>query len=252
MRQVVLACHQFEQVEGRLPPAPRPKPYQAPSWLAQILPYVGEQPLADLAKSECERSPDPLAVPRHRPLEMVVKAFVCPADGRLSSPHTGPDGVTAAFTSYLTVMGSGRRFDDAAMGMNGKPIIGIPDGTSQTVMIGERPPRDRFDLGWWYYSPPTNAAVFGGTQLLLVGGAGEPGCAGQAIPLPNGATKFEMRFGPGRLDNPCDVWHFWSLHPGGGNFGLADGSVRFFRYEAAETLIAMGSRNGGESVAVPD
>ena len=41
----------------------------------------------------------------------------------------------------------------------------------------------------------------------------------------------------------------WSLHQSGGNFGLADGSVRFFGYEAGLKVIpAMSTIAGGEVV----
>ena len=42
-------------------------------------------------------------------------------------------------------------------------------------------------------------------------------------------------FRPGTLNDPKDLhrYHFWSLHPGGGNWALADGSVQFIEYSAA-------------------
>ncbi len=58
-------------------------------------------------------------------------------------------------------------------------------------------------------------------------------------------------FGPGRLDNPCDRLHLWSLHPGGANFLFADGSVRFLPYSARNVLDALASIQGGEVVEVP-
>ena len=48
----------------------------------------------------------------------------------------------------------------------------------------------------------------------------------------------------------CHHHHFWSLHPGGGNFAFADGSVRFLRYSAASVLPALATRAGGETVSV--
>jgi prepilin-type processing-associated H-X9-DG protein len=57
---------------------------------------------------------------------------------------------------------------------------------------------------------------------------------------------------PGRFSNQCDMFHFWSPHPGGANFLLADGSVHFLSYSADPLLPALASRAGGETVGLPD
>jgi prepilin-type processing-associated H-X9-DG protein len=44
--------------------------------------------------------------------------------------------------------------------------------------------------------------------------------------------------------------HFWSLHTGGANFLMADGSACFLTYSAADVLPALATRDGGE--VVPD
>ena len=61
-----------------------------------------------------------------------------------------------------------------------------------------------------------------------------------------------IRYGPGRLTNRCDVLHFWSLHSGGANFVFCDGSVRFLPYSAEPIMVALATRAGGETVALPD
>jgi prepilin-type processing-associated H-X9-DG protein len=61
-----------------------------------------------------------------------------------------------------------------------------------------------------------------------------------------------FRFGPGRLENPCDRFHFWSLHPGGAHFLFADGSVRLLPYSAQPIMVSLATRSGGEVVTLPD
>jgi prepilin-type N-terminal cleavage/methylation domain-containing protein/prepilin-type processing-associated H-X9-DG protein len=42
-----------------------------------------------------------------------------------------------------------------------------------------------------------------------------------------------------------------SLHSGGANFLMADGSVHFLRYQADDILPALATRNGGEVISLP-
>jgi prepilin-type processing-associated H-X9-DG protein len=48
------------------------------------------------------------------------------------------------------------------------------------------------------------------------------------------------------------MFHFWSLHSGGANFLVSDGSVHFFTYDAAPIMLALATRNGREVVSLPD
>jgi prepilin-type processing-associated H-X9-DG protein len=59
-------------------------------------------------------------------------------------------------------------------------------------------------------------------------------------------------FVPGTVSEQCDLFHFWSPHPGGANFAFADGSVHFLRYDADAILPALATRAGGEVVAIPN
>ena len=59
------------------------------------------------------------------------------------------------------------------------------------------------------------------------------------------------RYGPGRTDNPCDRYHFWSLHPGGANWLFADCSVHFLGYSAQPLIDPLATYQGGEPVELP-
>jgi prepilin-type processing-associated H-X9-DG protein len=55
----------------------------------------------------------------------------------------------------------------------------------------------------------------------------------------------------GSIREECDLFHFWSWHPGGANFLFADGSVHFLDYGADAVLPALGTRAGSEVATLP-
>src|SRR5262249_46946632 len=121
----------------------------------------------------------------------------------------------------------------------------ITDGTSNTLMVGERPPSADFQFGWWYAGA---GQKFTGSADMFLGVEGQNllGLVGGSCPLGT------YRFTPGRLNNLCDMFHFWSLHSGGAHFLYADGSVHFLHYSVAPLLPALATRVGGEAVTVPE
>ena len=58
-------------------------------------------------------------------------------------------------------------------------------------------------------------------------------------------------FSPGNVNNPCDMFHFWSFHSGGSNFVMGDGSVRFLTYEADNVMPALSTRAFGDVATLP-
>lgn len=66
------------------------------------------------------------------------------------------------------------------------------------------------------------------------------------------------RFGPpnrtrdihGSIREDCDLFQYWSHHPGGAHFLFADGSVHFLSYQAERVLAALSTRKGGEVVGL--
>jgi prepilin-type processing-associated H-X9-DG protein len=166
-----------------------------------------------------------------------MPVFVCPLDNRLTG--TTQEGVEAAFTHYLGVSGVVQYPADGIFPLNG--VIRIPDirdGTSQTIAAGERPPGPDGRWGWWYAGVGQDNT--GSADMILSAETSRttyrtPTC----VPGP-------YRYGPGTLDNICDIFHFWSLHPGGAHFLFADGGVRFVRYEIGDGLKALASKSSGD------
>jgi prepilin-type processing-associated H-X9-DG protein len=101
-------------------------------------------------------------------------------------------------------------------------------------------------FGWWY----AGVGQLGTGSADVILGVRERNLRPIRIGSPCGPGSYP--YGPGRFDDPCSMFHFWSPHSGGGQFALADGSVRSLTYSANPLMPALASRNGGEAVQIPD
>ncbi|HZU36839.1 MAG TPA: DUF1559 domain-containing protein, partial [Gemmataceae bacterium] len=146
-----------------------------------------------------------------------------------------------ALSSYLGNEGTDQFSEDGVLYLDSRvKMVDIIDGTSNTLLVGERPPSPDLRFGWWYAANGQNSC--GSLDTVL--GAQELNFTYSSCPFG------PVPYGPGRLNNPCDTFHFWSLHPGGANFAFADGSVHFLSYGSADILEALATRAGGESVTL--
>lgn len=254
LRQMGLALHQYHDLEGVLPPSavtwtlPQTGSPVQFNWMVLLLPHLDQEPLWSSIRPAYAADPSSYHNPPHTGLATVVPQYVCPTDDRLRFPLTDRDGITASFTSYLAVAGGwGGPYqgtlpppDQVGAVYDGARLTDIRDGTSNTLMVGERPPPLSLQAGWWYSSLVPSPSVYfaKGPDPDLFAAYGEAAiddCAGP------------FKFGPGALNNPCDRWHFWSLHPGGANFLFADGSAKFLSYAAEPVTVALATRSGGEN-----
>ena len=257
LHQIGVALHVHHDLHRCLPPKAPSGDIHDPNillhWSALILPQLEQDGLWSLSEQACRIDPVSFHNPPHVGHATPLGVYNCPSDGRMRAPLVMSNGESAAYSSYLGVSGSmigatqiGPNTFKAAPGMLGQepgPNLGaVTDGLSQTLMVGERPPPASGCAGRWYsvfrYAPLPSYPGPDGAMTIP-----EPG------PLPpDPCTPSGKGFGPGSIDNPCDRYHFWSLHPGGGNFLFADGSVRFFPYSAAPILPALATRSGHETV----
>lgn len=236
------------------------------SWLTQILPYIEQGNLFTLGTFGTAGPLPPNVVGPPAPAVTFnganllgpvnaanLKPFLCPSDSSSVSVKTnranGSTGSGTGNTNYKGVSGSNWQwgtYTNTGPSGNGNgldlgdgflyrsdhnrtlTLIGVLDGLSNTLMIGEDITDLNTHCGW------TRANYATGT------------CA---IPLNNALMAGQPGF-----NNPGDwpnVYSFRSRHTGGANFGLGDGSVRFVRdsiaiaqYRAASTI------KGGEVVTL--
>jgi prepilin-type processing-associated H-X9-DG protein len=204
------------------------------------------------------------------PFATVVPVFSCPSDPRTLQPVQS-EGFTVSLSSYLGVNGidlwawsttptgpqdlrgilvptNKYRGDwgdrDIPASMQGTRLAGVTDGTSNTLLIGEKPPGRSMDFGCWGQDDE-------GTLDSTLG-VNEVNLHRSGIPEIDACPSGPYFFSPGRIGNPCDQFHYYSLHPGGANFLYADGSVHFLSYGVSNDVMrAMASMSGGEVVDLP-
>jgi prepilin-type N-terminal cleavage/methylation domain-containing protein len=186
--------------------------------------------------------------------------FKCPADPRavLQSPDQG-GGIFATLTDYQGVNGRNEGQNrggsypspdaatypgqDGCLYVNSKiRLTDITDGTSNTFLVGERPPSNDANYGW-LWAGSGDWPYFGTTDVML-------GLAEYNVVL-----GVRDRFRPGNLNDPADEhkFHYWSLHPGGANWLMGDASVQFITYTTAPAVMeALATRAKGEVVTLPN
>ena len=247
LRQLGLALHNYHGTRGHFPPGvtvgSKEHPQDYMTWSARLLPYLERGDLWRQAEGAYGVYPDPFrAVPPH-PLDVVVPAFLCPADPTSDQPRQVRT-LRVAYSNYLGVSGTRPRRRDGVLYADSRTQLNhILDGTSQTLCVGERPPSADGIFGWWYAG--TGQGGDGSADSVL--SVGER-------PLSHwfeGCATAPGRFGPGDLRDQCSALHFWSLHPAGAHFLFCDGSVRYFPYTAADLLPALATRAGGEAGEMP-
>jgi len=246
LKQISLGCLNYESANGYLP-IPRGNlqsttQYTVPTvyggWLCLLLPYIEQTALAQALVTPS------FSAGFYNNYNKPVATYICPSEPRGLVNAPSGDG---AFTCYLGVTGNDTDPNIQYFGPTngifnvssptGSKITDITDGTSNTLMIGERPPAGDLYWGWWSVSD-YDCLLSVNQQYAFYGGCTFPGVF---RPEPQGSNA------------PCSGGsnHFWSYHIGGANWAMGDGSVRFLPYSAQPVTIPMGSRNGSEVFTSP-
>lgn len=246
LKQIGLALHNYHDSNLSLPSGVSSgAPYPRMSWLTRLLPYVEQAPLWQATEAAYDYQWVPYLNPPHVGFGMPVAVYSCLSDPRTSRPQNTHQNLCAALTSYLGVLGTSFVSSDGVLFLDSRVrLMDISDGTSSTLAVGERPPSPDSWYGWWYAG--YGQAGTGSADMLL--GVREYNAGGPYVAsCPSGPYHYQ----PGRFNQQCDLFHYWSLHTGGANFLFADASARLLSYDADAILPALATRAGGEVVEVP-
>jgi prepilin-type N-terminal cleavage/methylation domain-containing protein len=236
-------------VADRSPVAFPLQPSQVGSWLLRTQPFMEADEIVSLWNKPATL--DEAYAMFWKVSGVSLPSYICPSDAQ-AIKGVSPWGY--GMTSYLALSGNDEFVDDdghASNARNGvfptqhwswspRPKItmkNITVGTSKVCMVGERPPSSTRYYGRWNMTDFDTVMANPNMEFSVI----PTGRNGEACPSPG-------YYRPDQPDNPCAATHFWSFHPGGGRWLLADGAVTWIGYEAGTTVLpAMSSIDGTES-----
>ncbi|GAA4420954.1 DUF1559 domain-containing protein [Bremerella cremea] len=234
-KQMGLALHNYHDVFGGLPAAYYRDPdyyNRGWGWGSMILPQLEQENLYNVMEVAHERIPrDP-----NVNTQTVLNAFRCPSD---TGPDLNPERNDQGMSNYVAVQGAdsagGYRSSSDDLGDYGGFMFQVShikfrdatDGLSNSLVVGER--------SYWNKAPER---PWLGAQW--VGVTYNAGYAGVMRCLWNN-DDYQL--------NGEASWAFASNHPGGVQFLLGDGAVKFLPETIdGTTLIRLAQRNDGEVI----
>jgi len=273
LKQIGLASHNFHDVTGELPRA-----YWGTtglSWHVYLLPYIEQKTLFDLIDTT---TPGKISINdpnKADPYGLVsLQAYLCPScslkrQGFAPKDHingpadlipantgqpaaiahyygiNGPRGAVGG-SNYPTGTGTHENVPAATSGMFQRDgtirMARVTDGTSNTLMIAEMSwlsPQYGTRYRVWLRGGDEYAGVIAGRPSFVVS------CRNITNPINGILTS--------NLIVPYNDVPFGSMHPGGMNVTLGDGSVRYLNQNISmATYRALGSRDEGETIAAID
>jgi prepilin-type N-terminal cleavage/methylation domain-containing protein len=152
LRQLGLGLHQYHGDYRRFPPGLSYRggtdPYPFMNWHARLLPYLEQRALWTRTQQAYAQDAWFQNNPPHVGYATVLAVYGCPADGRTQSVADAK-GLTVALTSYLGNSGTNLFRRDGILFLDSQVRFGdITDGTSNTLLVGERPPSPDHVWGW--------------------------------------------------------------------------------------------------------
>jgi len=290
LKQLCLASHNYHDVNGKFPTTMYLHPVFGPtsgvawnnaSWIVFLLPQLEQQPLYNAVNFSMMMGTQidggwrwspryAVGDPNSTVRLSVLNALICPSDDSPNIDNTNADdliGLTAAGTSYVGNMG------DNCLACGG----GLNDRLGQVVACNDlnlpcrfpqlghaRITDEQLDNGspagsgiyWaWGSNVGINMITDGTTNTFMAGEQirkitrwnswvqANQSVGSTAVPL-------NYKLVPANVENWTRQISFRSNHPGGANFGMADGSVKFVKSTINFNIYqALSTRANGEIVS---
>jgi prepilin-type N-terminal cleavage/methylation domain-containing protein/prepilin-type processing-associated H-X9-DG protein len=284
LAQLIIAVNNYEMAHGRYPAGTIDDATQIRnaetgyhhSWITQILPYIEQKNVYH----HIDRSVsvyDPKNVPVRK---LGINSLQCPSSWTISDGYSNYAGVHHDVEAPISATNHGVFFLNSGVSYDE-----ISDGTSQTLFIGEKHVLAG-DLGWMSGTratlrntgTPINGVLAGGARPSRWGGGGglqtpsgppgdtsfdfdelygsvtdveeadaKPAAAAADEPPAEDAEREQPPIVDGLPTGPLAVGGFSSDHPGGSNFAMGDGSVRFITETIAKSVYEqLGHRADGK------
>jgi prepilin-type N-terminal cleavage/methylation domain-containing protein/prepilin-type processing-associated H-X9-DG protein len=238
LRQIGVACHDYHINRNELPPGyVASGPYvdgatdTSPgwSWAAYLLPYIEADTVYQTINFK-----QPIESPQNLSArETVIKLYLCPSDPAPQGAFAIPDGFgnticMAGPTSYAASCGGDAtgttdlKGDGVFYRNSATRFAAIIDGTSHTILVGER--------AWSNANGTWVGAVSGGVIMRGTANPCQPVVPGAWFPAATLVLAHaHLNNALFDSDGSAGMDDFSSKHIGGSNFVFADGSVRFIR-----------------------
>ena len=250
LKQIGLAMHNYHSIHDRfpigyvaLPNANLNATSPGWSWAAAILPMIEQAPLYAAANLNL-----PVEDPTNSTVTLTaLGVYTCPTDrfaGRFTVTDANNNPIADAWSkSYAACFGRDVNIAKNPTGGNGLfmcnlafGVKDVTDGTGQTIMAGER--------ACILTKTPWPGSINNGTCRI------SPGSPSRSTSVKTAPIEPLARAdtGGGTSDNLFfDPDDFYSPHPAGIDFLMADGSVKFIKSTINPNIYGdLASRNGGE------
>jgi len=277
LKQIALAAHNYENTNGNFPYSKRTSQPQR-SWAPDLLPFLEQANMVSAAYYNLDenwwRSTTyaGVPIPNATTVQMHLSVFLCPSSPRprrlqnktenppeqnkvgACGDYFIPEGVNTAINNELPAAQQYPAGTDLRGGLRAFPDVTtfacFTDGTSQTILVAECAGRE--DVWRGRTMKPAAADKSNPACARARGGAwatnDNPYDIGQRTEWCTGANSIP---GPMRINNSNEWGHlYYSFHPGGAEFAMADGSVRFLPESTPLwNLAALTTRAAGEVIS---